>query len=373
MEKSKIYKIQSESISIMSKNIDFIELWKKGGEGAPRASIIGGLQKLLNNKEKELIELKNENQSLRAQIAENIALLDEAEKVIAEQTSEIENLRAGFVSVDDQGKKILKPSLPTISKDSGQKLDEATLRKIAIYEQQIRSLEEKLYIYSTLPDRITQLEQQKDELTKKLDQYVDREESLRNTIKRLTSGMDDKAAVESVMKENEELKQKLAAMQQKGAAVSVGDESGHIEMLQNTIRKIETEKSFLNQQVNELMSQKSTIENKLQEVQNQLRALQTAGNQGLSQEQALQYQTKISALQQEINKMREASKIDPVQLQKEVATLRTENAQMKKELQEKSKAQPIDEFVQDLQSQIQKLKAQNKKLQDELSALKGPQ
>ncbi len=357
----------------MSKNIDFIELWKKGGEGAPRASIIGGLQKLLNNKEKELIELKTENQSLRAQIAENIALLDEAEKVIAEQTSEIENLRAGFVSVDEQGKKILKPSMPAISKDSGQKIDEATLRKIAIYEQQIRSLEEKLYIYSNLPDRITQLEQQKDELTKKLDQYVDREESLRNTIKRLTSGMDDKATIESVMKENEELKQKLNALQQKGGSVSGGDEAAQIDLLQSTIRKIETEKSFLAQQVNELMSQKSLMENKLQEVQNQLRALQTAGNQGLAQEQALQYQTKISALQQELNKIREASKIDPVQLQKEVTALRAENAQIKKELEEKSRAQPVDEFVQDLQAQVQRLKAQNKKLQDELAAIKGTQ
>jgi chromosome segregation ATPase len=357
----------------MSKNIDFIELWKKGGEGAPRASIIGGLQKLLNNKEKELIELKTENQSLRAQIAENIALLDEAEKVIAEQTSEIENLRAGFVSVDEQGKKILKPSMPAISKDSGQKMDEATLRKIAIYEQQIRSLEEKLYIYSNLPDRITQLEQQKDELTKKLDQYVDREESLRNTIKRLTSGMDDKATIESVMKENEELKQKLNTLQQKGGSVSGGDEAAQIDLLQSTIRKIETEKSFLTQQVNELMSQKSLMENKLQEVQNQLRALQTAGNQGLAQEQALQYQTKISALQQELNKIREASKIDPVQLQKEVTALRAENAQIKKELEEKSRAQPVDEFVQDLQAQVQRLKAQNKKLQDELAAIKGTQ
>ena len=355
----------------MSKNIDFIELWKKGGEGAPRASIIGGLQKLLNNKEKELLELKSENQSLRAQIAENIALLDEAEKVIAEQTSEIENLRLGFTTVDDQGKKILKPSMPTISKDSGQKMDEQTLRKIAIYEQQIRSLEEKLYIYSNLPDRITQLEQQKEELTKKLDQYVDREESLRNTIKRLTSGMDDKATVESVMKENEELKQKLNELQQKVAkAVSAGDESAQIDLLQNTIRKIETEKSFLNQQVNELMSQKSNIESKLQEVQNQLRALQTAGNQGLAQEQALQYQTKISALQQEINKMREGMTVDPVQLQKEVTVLRSENTQLKREVEEKSKAQPVDEFVRDLQAQIQKLKAQNKKLQDELTALK---
>ena len=358
----------------MSKNIDFIELWKKGGEGAPRASIIGGLQKLLNNKEKELLELKSENQSLRAQIAENIALLDEAEKVIAEQTSEIENLRAGFITVDEQGKRILKPSMPSVSKDSGQKMDEQTARKIAIYEQQIRSLEEKLYIYSTLPDRITQLEQQKEELTKKLDQYVDREESLRNTIKRLTSGMDDKATVEAVMKENDELKQKLNELQQKVAtAIGAGDESAQLDLLQNTIRKIETEKSFLNQQVNELMSQKSMMESKLQEVQNQLRALQTAGNQGLAQEQALQYQTKISALQQEINKMREGMKVEPVQLQKEVTALRAENAQLKKEVEEKSKAQPVDEFVKDLQAQIQKLKAQNKKLQEELTGVKGPQ
>lgn len=358
----------------MSKYIDFVDLWKKGGDGAPQASIIGGLQKLLNQKEKELVEVKSENHSLREQITENITLLEEAEKVIASQTNEIEDLRAGFIEVEEGGKKVLKPSItPQVIKDTGEKYDEQTTRKFAVYEQQIRALEEKLYIYSTLPDRIATLEQQKDELNVKIDQYSDREESLRNTIKKLTSGMDDKATMNAIVKENDELKKEINELRTKAGAPGGGrgqDSVLVIDTLQSSIKKLEAEKSFLNQQINEVMAQKSLIEQRLHETQNQFQTYQLASKDGLNQQQILEYQAQISGLQQEINKLTAASTFDPAQLQRENAQLKAENAQIKRELAEKSKVTPINDMVQDLQMQISRLKAQNKALQDEVNSLK---
>lgn len=259
-------------------NEDFTNLWKKQqSDGKPKASIIGGLQKLVEDKDAEILQLKEENIKLKERMNEDIEILSQSEQTIKSLQKKIDDYALKLEEVQTQlnlqGKGDKGDIFKTTTSVSAPKVlsESEEVKKL---KMQVKSLEDKLYVFSTLPDRIATLEEQKSkdvalieelesrerDLRKKLKEASDKDSAL-NTIEKL------ELKIQQLTKENSNLVIKLEQMENDSMAPKSKTVSESIESIDSPWKtryekaREQYEKLLsTNQQLNEeLDSAKNTI------------------------------------------------------------------------------------------------------------------
>lgn len=245
----------------MSPKIDYAQLWKDKKEGAPKQSIISSLQKLLVEKDEAIYNLQTQITALKQQQTEHMQIMDQMEQEFIKQKARIEELEAG-----GGGGKISRPTIPGGSADFSNAPPSAK-QQIDQLNKQLREMENKLYVFSHLPDRITQLEEKIEKQNKIIENYETNEEKMRATIRKLSGETGSQSVMQEMEQKIQQLTRELNTLKgqtdQKSAPVSFDDEEG--DSLRRQLIAITDEK-------NRLLSQLSDSQNKNQEAQAKLEA-----------------------------------------------------------------------------------------------------
>lgn len=188
------------------KKEDFLSLWKKESKSAPSSSIIAGLQQQVATKDKEIDALNQKIISLKTRLNEDISIMEQTEDVIKKQQEEIEILRKRRGTSARSALLSPKKTSSAGSEDS----DPQAMK----YKMKIKELEDKLYIFSALPDRISGLEERLEKQNKMIEKYQQSEKKLKNTIKSLTLEGTD-GMVEDLQKKVKEQEEEIANLQER--------------------------------------------------------------------------------------------------------------------------------------------------------------
>ncbi len=166
----------------MSNKEDFMSLWGKKAGANPQASVIGGLQKQIGERDKEIEKLNQQLTTIKARLAEDVKILEESEKTLNLQAIQIQDLKNQVY-----GKGKAPPDKPDVIAALPPDLASAVLENKQL-KGKVNELQEKIYVFSMLPDRITDLEKKNEKLTRMIDQYEVNEKKLTETVKKLSIG-----------------------------------------------------------------------------------------------------------------------------------------------------------------------------------------
>jgi len=156
---------------------DYRQLWEDKSGEAPKESVIAGLQKLINNKQDEIIEMDAQVQGLKGRIQEYNEILVDMEKEYKQQQQRIKELEAELGG--DSSSSYSSTSVQE-AEGSGNAL------KVRQLQAKLNEMQNKLFIYSNLPSRITDLEGKLEEKDEIIDEYADKVEDLRKRMNNLS-------------------------------------------------------------------------------------------------------------------------------------------------------------------------------------------
>ncbi len=136
----------------MSEKRDFTSMWKDKMGAAPRTSVIGELKELLEEKKNENIQLTVRIEKLE----EDLSDLNEQKKLVEqtlaqkdaklkEQEEFVRDLNIRFEMLNENGVQITEGEVHEFNAQKKLKM-------------QIKALEDKLYVFGALADRVKQLE-----------------------------------------------------------------------------------------------------------------------------------------------------------------------------------------------------------------------
>ncbi len=234
---------------------DYRQLWEDKSGDAPKESVIAGLQKLINNKQDTIIEMDAQIQGLKGRIQEYNEILTEMETQFRAQQVRIKELEGG-----DATSATSIPSKPSISTESSSS-GASNANMVKKLQAKLNEMQNKLFIYSNLPSRISDLEQKLEEKNETIDEYFDQVASLRKRIKKL-SGEQGAADVVNELEEKvqrqKELIKKLRTGQAQGASSTPSQDHSKMGELRDKISTYRIENEELKKQ---LMSLQNTVEN----------------------------------------------------------------------------------------------------------------
>ncbi len=186
------------------KDEDFMSLWGKKAGANPQASVIGGLQKQISERDKEIEKLNQQLMTIKARLAEDVKILEESEKTLNSQAAQIQEFKNQLYG---------KGGAPPDKSDvSGAAPDmQSAVGENKQLKSKVKELQDKIYVFSMLPDRITELEKKNEKLTRMIDQYEANEKKLTDTVKKLSIGAGSEDIVldlqDKVKKQEDKIKQ----------------------------------------------------------------------------------------------------------------------------------------------------------------------
>src|SRR4030042_3537610 len=86
----------------MSDKDDFMSVWGKKASANPQNSVIGGLQKQIADRDKEIEKLKLELTTIKTRLTEGVKILEESEKTINSQATQIQELKTQLYGKGDE-------------------------------------------------------------------------------------------------------------------------------------------------------------------------------------------------------------------------------------------------------------------------------
>ncbi|MHA1732317.1 MAG: hypothetical protein ACTSU5_10250 [Promethearchaeota archaeon] len=251
------------------KKEDFLSLWKKDNQKTPSTSIIAGLQQQIAQKDSEIERLNEKMISLKTRINEDIQIMEQTEVVIKKQQEEINRLksRAGG-RVLSSFDRLSPPSVDSDSTGSLGGASSSTLgagssgpqsEEVKQYKLKIKELEDKIYIFSQLPDRITKLEEKNAKLNQMIDDYERNEQKLMETIKKLTLDEGGEGVVGELQEKVERQKTRIKALEKKleeaGGEISLSLGSEKEEKMEAELKQMRDSVITLTQANNDLKMQ----------------------------------------------------------------------------------------------------------------------
>ncbi len=192
------------------KDEDFMSLWGKKAGANPQASVIGGLQKQITERDKEIEKLTAQLTTIKARLAEDVKILEESEKTLNAQAGQIQELKNQLYGKGG--------APPDKGEASGAASDmQSPVAENKQLKKQIKDFQDKIYVFSMLPDRITELEKKNEKLTRMIDQYEANEKKLTDTVKKLSIGAGSEDIVldlqDQVKKQEDKIKQLQAQLE----------------------------------------------------------------------------------------------------------------------------------------------------------------
>ncbi len=223
---------------------DYRQLWEDKSGQAPQQSVIAGLQRLINQRQDDIIEKDAQINALKSRIQEYNELLVDMEKQYRQQQEKIRELE-GDSGIDSTG--------------LGGESSSAT--KIKQLQAKINEMQNKLFIYTNLPSRITDLEQKLEEKDKTIDEYVDRGEDLRKRLSSLAGEAGADAVISELESKIEKQKDMIKQLRQGRGGDGRGPaflDGGEIKQIKDELARHKVENEELKKQ---LTISQNTIEN----------------------------------------------------------------------------------------------------------------
>lgn len=384
----------------MSKDEDFMSLWGKKTGANPQASVIGGLQKQIAERDKEIEKANQQLTTLKARLAEDVKILEESEKTLNAQANQIQDLKNQLYG---------KGGAPDKSAESG--AAPADMKSAVSENKQLRSkvkeMQDKIYVFSMLPDRITELEKKNEKLTRMIDQYEANEKKLTDTVKKLSIGAGSEDIVldlqNQVKKQEDQIRQlqtqlEAAKEQAMFPTESAGSSDADVRQLKQNIANLTAELNRAKLNGQDEKDRRIELEAKVDILKRTLEgAKQTGGLQGANvgnlQAEVRSKTLSISELEGKIRKL-EAEEADNVKLlnsiqdksramEKENQTLKDKVASVEEKYKDatlrfenlvasKQKGQVVNPYETEakaLRAKVETLSAENEKLTSERSGL----
>jgi chromosome segregation ATPase len=273
-------------VNNIPRKIDYNELWRAGkAERAPKASIIGSLQKLLNEKEDDIITLNAQLEGLKERIEEYNDIMEQMETQFVKQSNEIKQLKGSGGSSSDY----ITPSDDDLGGGSRDK------EKIKQLSERLQEMENKLYIFSNLPTRITDLEEKLEKSNRSIDNYSETQEKLKNTIRKLSTEGGSEQMINEMQAKIIAQKKVIEKLQgTPGGSAPISNNSGEVNQLKSQLITLTDEKNSYMTRVNQLQMEIAQLEKNFEQTRQTMASMQS-NNSGEAELHA-----KINILQAEV-------------------------------------------------------------------------